>query len=418
MAASEAIYPSHGDGRSPLRSGIAMLSCILMALTSLVVAATDARAATPELLLGRNKVGEYQPVRGDTYLAWQQNTRQHPSHYDVFARPMAGGAKFKVNARKTQGANGGIDGTRLVYQQFNGKRSDLKFFDLGTRTRTPPPAGVNTDQWEYWPSLSGDWLLFARLYGNDTRRIFLFDLSTRDSRRLDTVRGAGSDLIPGQVSGDWAVWSKCRKDECDVIRYHIPDGTRETIPNNGNRQHAPSVDADGTVFFARANGRCGGSVKLIRRPLQGNETVLWRISSGDDISTTRTFVDPNGVTTVLFDQFDCDQATGSDAWAMGEDFTPGLTVTLSGDASGTVTSSPAGINCGNDCTESYASGTGVTLTAAPAQGASFAGWSGACTGSNTTCTLTINGAKIRDGDLHERSPCLTVTKIGNRPEAR
>lgn len=133
-----------------------MLSCILMALTSLVVAATDARAATPELLLGQNKVGEYQPVRGDTYLAWQQNTRQHPSHYDVFARPMAGGAKFKVNARKTQGANGGIDGTRLVYQQFNGKRSDLKFFDLSTRTRTPPPAGVNTDQWEYWPSLSGD----------------------------------------------------------------------------------------------------------------------------------------------------------------------------------------------------------------------------------------------------------------------
>ncbi|MGA9160256.1 MAG: hypothetical protein WB297_05255, partial [Actinomycetota bacterium] len=140
-----------------------MLSCILTVLTSLAIAASDARAATPELLLGRNKVGEYQPVRGDTYLAWQQNTRQHPSHYDVFARPMAGGEKFKVNARQTQGANGGIDGDTLVYQQFKGKRSDLKFFDLGTRTRTSPPAGVNTDQWEYWPSFSGDWLLFARL---------------------------------------------------------------------------------------------------------------------------------------------------------------------------------------------------------------------------------------------------------------
>jgi Divergent InlB B-repeat domain len=412
VAANEAIHPSHGDGRSPLRSGIAMLSCILMALTSLVVAATDARAATPELLLGQNKVGEYQPVRGDTYLAWQQNTRQHPSHYDVFARPMAGGEKFKVNARQTQGANGGIDGDTLVYQQFKGKRSDLKFFDLGTRTRTPPPAGVNTDQWEYWPSVSGDWLLFARLYGNDARRIFLFDLSTGDSRRLDGVRGAGSDLAPGQVSGDWAVWSKCRQGGCDVIRYHIPDGTRETIPNNGTRQHAPSVDPDGTVFFARANARCGGSVKLIRRPLQGGETVLWRISSGDDIGTTRTFVDPNGVTTVLFDQFDCDQATGSDAWAMGEDFTPGLTVTLSGDASGTVTSSPAGINCGNDCTESYASGTGVTLTAAPAQGASFAGWSGACTGSNTTCTLTINGARSVTATFTTK-PVLTVDNLAN-----
>ena len=411
MAATEAIHQSHGDGRSPLHTWIAMLSCILIALTSLVVAATDARAATPELLLGRNKVGEYQPVRGDTYLAWQQNTRQHPSHYDVFARPMAGGDKFRVNARKTQGANGSIDGDTLVYQQFNGKRSDLKFFDLGTRTRTSPPAGVNTDQWEYWPSFSGDWLLFARLYGNGARRIFLFDLSTGDSRRLDGVRGAGSDLAPGQVSGDWAVWSKCRQGDCDVIRYHIPDGTREKLPNSGTRQHAPSVDPDGTVFFARANARCGGSVKLIRRPLQGAETVLWRISSGDDIGTTRTFVDPAGVTTVLFDQFDCDQATGSDAWAMGEDFTPGLTVTLSGDASGTVTSSPAGINCGNDCSESYASGTGVTLTAAPAQGASFAGWSGACTGSNTTCTLTINGARSVTATFTKK-PVLDVTKMG------
>ena len=104
MAVTEAIYPSRGDGRSPLRTRIAMMSCILMVLTSLAVAAPDAWAATPQLLLGRNKVGEYQPVRGDTYLAWQQNTRQHPKHYDVFARPLAGGDKFKVNAAGDAGS--------------------------------------------------------------------------------------------------------------------------------------------------------------------------------------------------------------------------------------------------------------------------------------------------------------------------
>jgi uncharacterized repeat protein (TIGR02543 family) len=165
------------------------------------------------------------------------------------------------------------------------------------------------------------------------------------------------------------------------------------------------------VFFARGNARCGGSVKLIRRPLQSAETVLWRISSGDDIGTTRTFVDPDGVTTVLFDQFDCDQATGSDAWVMGEDFSPQLSVKLSGDANGTVTSSPAGINCGNDCAESYASGTGVTLTAEPAPGASFAGWSGACTGTNKTCTLTMNGPRSVTASFTKK-PLLTVEKNG------
>jgi hypothetical protein len=55
-----------------------------------------------------------------------------------------------------------------------------------------------------------------------------------------------------------------------------------------------------------------------------------------------------------------------------------LTVTKAGTGSGTVTSAPTGINCGSDCTENYASGTSVTLTAAPASGSTFAGWTGDC----------------------------------------
>jgi hypothetical protein len=66
-----------------------------------------------------------------------------------------------------------------------------------------------------------------------------------------------------------------------------------------------------------------------------------------------------------------------------------LTVVKSG--TGTVTSSPAGINCGDDCTESYAQGTSVTLTATPTDSATFAGWSGACSG--TTCVVTMDSAK-------------------------
>ena len=66
-----------------------------------------------------------------------------------------------------------------------------------------------------------------------------------------------------------------------------------------------------------------------------------------------------------------------------------LTVTVTG--SGSVTSMPAGINCGADCTEVYAYGTQVTLTPTPAAGYTFTSWSGACTGSGA-CVVTMTAA--------------------------
>ena len=81
-------------------------------------------------------------------------------------------------------------------------------------------------------------------------------------------------------------------------------------------------------------------------------------------------------------------------YALGGAATPtfALTVGKSGTGSGTVTSSPAGINCGSDCGESYAGGTSVTLTASPAAGSTFAGWSGACSGTGS-CNVTLTAAQ-------------------------
>jgi dipeptidyl aminopeptidase/acylaminoacyl peptidase len=60
---------------------------------------------------------------------------------------------------------------------------------------------------------------------------------------------------------------------------------------------------------------------------------------------------------------------------------------------GSVTSRPAGIKCGKDCSETYAAGTLVTLTAAAKHGARLAGWSGACSGTAPTCVVTMNDVK-------------------------
>jgi hypothetical protein len=68
----------------------------------------------------------------------------------------------------------------------------------------------------------------------------------------------------------------------------------------------------------------------------------------------------------------------------------GLSVNKTGTGNGTVTSNPAGINCGSDCSESYTSGSVVALSAVPAAGSTFSGWSGnGC----STGAVTMNGSR-------------------------
>lgn len=69
-------------------------------------------------------------------------------------------------------------------------------------------------------------------------------------------------------------------------------------------------------------------------------------------------------------------------------------VAKSGAGSGTVTSDVGGIDCGETCSASYDAGDPVTLTATPADGSVFEGWSGACSGAGMTCDLTMNQVKL------------------------
>ncbi len=69
---------------------------------------------------------------------------------------------------------------------------------------------------------------------------------------------------------------------------------------------------------------------------------------------------------------------------------PSINVTKSG--SGTVTGANGAINCGGTCFANIAAGATVSLTAAPPSNGVFNGWSGDCTGPQTSCSVTVNGA--------------------------
>jgi subtilisin family serine protease len=88
-----------------------------------------------------------------------------------------------------------------------------------------------------------------------------------------------------------------------------------------------------------------------------------------------------------------------------------LTLTKAGTGSGTVVSAPAGVNCGIDCSESFAEGTSVTLNPQAATGSVFAGWSGTCSGTGA-CTLTMSQARAVTATFNPVSYTLAVVRAG------
>jgi hypothetical protein len=86
-----------------------------------------------------------------------------------------------------------------------------------------------------------------------------------------------------------------------------------------------------------------------------------------------------------------------------------LTVSKTGSGAGTVTGT--GIDCGDDCTEGYADGTPVTLTATEAPGSTFTGWSGDCTGTTCTLSMTANKTAVANFDTTLPSSWITIRPV-------
>jgi hypothetical protein len=78
---------------------------------------------------------------------------------------------------------------------------------------------------------------------------------------------------------------------------------------------------------------------------------------------------------------------------VGASFLLQFTLSVGRSNPGTVTATPAGndrtLNCGGNCSAKFTDGTVVTLTATPPAGKLFVNWSGACSGTSPTCSVTI-----------------------------
>jgi hypothetical protein len=221
-----------------------------------------------------------------------------------------------------------------------------------------------------------------------------------DSAGFRFVAGAakgGGAFLPGDLAGTWYFYTFT-----DHPTMHAPGWSRGTL----------ILDAAGTVT--------GGS--------RGTDTGVGTTFTGGALAIssegliTGSVTDSSGVTYTLTEfKLDADKtaATGVGSDSAGfrfvgtviksaPDQTFTLTVGKGGDGDGTVTSDPAGINCGVICSAAFTAGTTVTLSATAASNSGFSGWSGeGCSGTGA-CTVAMTQPRRVTASF----TCLTGARLG------
>jgi hypothetical protein len=284
---------------------------------ALVTAIPVAAYAATEMPLRVTKgPDEFEPAVSADFLAWEQAGNANTQRRVLFAQP-TNGTPFRVNPKGSYAAGAGLDGARLVYATFKAVEDesdghlggDLRMVDLSSGSELPVPPGVNTRKEEYTPTISGDWLLFGRQSSGQRPRetVILQNVSTGEVRTLASSNKLYID--PGQLNGLFATWYACGRragSVCNVFRYDIAGGVISTIPNPGPAfQYAPSVAADGTVYFSRSGNGCGVNASLQKwAPAVATTTVVDfpdRVDGGDSY----VFEDPAAGRRVVYHRASC-----------------------------------------------------------------------------------------------------------------
>ena len=183
-----------------------------------------------------------------------------------------------------------------------------------------------------------------------------------------TVRGSsGSDVLRGTQRADRLVGL----------------GGRDVLRGLGGNDRLAGGAGDDRLYGDAGNDRVDGGRGIDRFfGGAGNDLVLARDGVRDVVKCGA------GRDRVLADVAD---RVSSDCESVSRPLVM-YSLAVSATGQGSVMSAPGGIDCGADCSERYASGTAVTLSAVPAQGWKFAGWTGDCTGTDA-CTLFVDAAR-------------------------
>ena len=182
------------------------------------------------------------------------------------------------------------------------------------------------------------------------------------------------------------------------IRFDDNDPIETPTWSNVIDRQAPSatVGAEGTadpasaeVSWSGTDDAAGISLYEVRVSRDGGPYTLWT-TADEPGSETFTAPAPGTYSFRVLARDGADNVGQSSLAGVTLQMANQLTLSRTGTGSGTVTSNPAGLQCGSTCSNAFPTGSKVTLTATPDAGSVFAGWSGGGCSGIGACIVSLD----------------------------
>jgi hypothetical protein len=297
----------HLFGPSP--AGGAILTGLVLALAAVTISPAGAVSSPQRILAGPED--QLLASVNDTYLIWTQSSVAFPNRYHAYGRVRGTSDVFRLNPPGTRGYAGGIDPGRdvAVYQQIEGRSSDLYRIDLGTRERHRLPAVIDSARWEWGPRVSNAFYFFARDASGATQ-LFLYDRASKTMETLVSLDLTRFYVAPGSVGERYATWTVCGPRHCNAfIRDTDTDLTRKIPAPDGSSRYAPVVhEAEGQVYFVRSGPTCGSAVRIMRlavADLGASPVVLLTLPAGIDVDLQMSLEQVGAQVHLWFSRYRC-----------------------------------------------------------------------------------------------------------------
>ena len=273
--------------------------------------------------------------------------------------------------------------------------------------------GTN-DAFGFSVAISGDTIVVGARYEDSVANTINGDGS--DNSALD----AGAAYIFVRTGTTWTQQAYLKADnagEDDQFGYAVAisgdkivvgapyeDSTANTI--NGDGSDNSALNAGAAYVFVRTGATWAEQAYLKADNADAGDFFGFSVAASGDTIVVGAPYEDSVANTIGGDGSDNSAPEAGAAYIFVPTAVAQLQVTVIG--SGSVSSSPAGIDCGTTCTASFIAGTPVTLTATAGVTATFTGWSGACTGAGM-CAVTMDAARQVTATFAVQGNPLTAT---------